>query len=192
MALLAVVASAASCGGGGGKAAAQSGTYVGKVQGTNAYIALVSDQRAILGYVCDARKVSTWFGKRSLSDSSAKLASRHGTPLGEATLSGDRATGQVAIAGRRHAFSARLASGKAGLYREASADPGEPGFEKPGFRETGWIALPDGSVRGRTNLISMLGMFETTSAPSSPIGKPVSSELVWPEQERYREARGGD
>lgn len=186
MALLAVAV--AGCGGGNeNKGAAQNGTYVGKVKGTNAYVALVSDIKTIAGgYVCDGKKVSTWFGKASVTDSKTKLASRQGAALGEATLSGDHASGQVSIAGQRHAFSARLASGKAGLYRKANADPGEPGFNKPGFRETGWIVLPNGSLRGDTNLIGSNSLLVIQPAPSSPKGTPVTAARLWTERERYR------
>ena len=54
----------------------------------------------------------------------------------------------MTIAGGRHRFRAQPATSGAGLYRLAEGSPGQPGFS-----ETGWIVLADGSERGGTNFI---------------------------------------
>src|SRR5437016_3842046 len=78
--LLAAGALAAGCGGGGGgeRAGAAKGSFVGKVSGTNAYIAVASDGRGIAGYLCDGKRVSIWFGSSAIAAGRAKLVARQG------------------------------------------------------------------------------------------------------------------
>jgi len=140
--------------GGGGEKTAESGqveagTYVGKVDGSNAYVALVTDGKTVDGYICDAKEISTWIGEDKLSDGgSVALSSRKGVLLGEATFEGDEATGKFVIDGKPHDFSAEPASGEAGLYHTAKGTQG-----KLGFVESGLIVLADGSQRGATNFV---------------------------------------
>lgn len=142
------------------------GVFVGAIEGTNAYIALVTDgERLSGGYLSDSKDLSTWLSPADLPDGPAELTARRGEAVGEASFSGDSASGEVALASGSRSFSAALATGKAGLYR---TDSGKAGAE--GYSETGWIVLPDGSVRARTNINAAEG-FETEPAPSDPKGQ---------------------
>ena len=126
------------------------GALVGKVDGTDAYVALVSDGSRVLGYLCDSKKLSRWIDVSTIRDGTAALAARTGDALGEAMISGDRASGTITIDGEPHAFSAVPASGEAGLYRAARVNR-EDGKLSEGEVEAGWIVLPDGTQRGGIN-----------------------------------------
>ena len=144
-------------------AVAAKGAFVGKVDGTDAYVALVSDGSRVLGYVCDSKKLSRWIDVSTIRDGTAALATRTGDDLGEAMISGSRASGTITIGGQPHAFRAAPASGKAGLYRAARVDR-EDGKLGNGEVEAGWIVLPDGTQRGATNT----GTTSTVLVKSAP------------------------
>jgi len=158
--------------------AAAEGVFVGEVEGTDAYVALISDGTELRGgYVCDGKRTSVWLKPAALSDGQVSLTSRAGEALGTAELSDDGAGGELKLAGEAHAFSAAPASGKAGLYREAKGELG-----KPGYSETGWIVLADGSVRGRTNFAATDpdAKTGTKAAPSSVGGDSLDTGYIDP------------
>jgi hypothetical protein len=180
--LVAVVASIAGCGGGGGDnttttataaapaggggGTATAGVYVGEVGGTNHLIALVSDGSRLSGaYLCVPQGTSQWIKPAPLQGGQAALVARRGVVLGSAKFSGDTATGTVNSGGQQQ-FSAKLASGDAGLYRKTSGTSNQPGFS-----ETGWIVLPDGNTCGSTNSITSGGGFQSQPDTSSPEGQ---------------------
>lgn len=125
------------------------GTLVGKVTDSRAYVALVSHKGRIGGYVCDGRQISRWLKPTPIKDRSATLRGRDGRVLGSVRLDGDRAVGEVQLTSQRARFTAEPARGEAGLYRQISGSPGEPGY-----RESGWIVLADASARGSTQFTS--------------------------------------
>lgn len=136
------------------------GTYVGTVPDAT-YIALNSDGTQVGGYLSDGRHVSIWLGTSDIDDGRAELVARQDSArLGEVILGPQNASGTVEIAGRQHSFSAAPATGEAGLYRKVEGAPGAPGFE-----ETGWIVLNDGSELGATNLADGSGTTRTAPAP---------------------------
>ena len=137
------------------------GTYVGTVSDSDAYIALNSDGSQVGGYVSDGRQVSIWLAASDIGDGPADLVARKdGARLGEVILGPQSASGTVEIAGVEHSFSAAPATGEAGLYRSLDGAPGAPGFE-----ETGWIVLSDGSEKGSTNITDETGTTRTQPAP---------------------------
>lgn len=86
--LAAVLTVLVGCGGdgGGGQAASAPGTYVGRLQGTDAFVAVISNGKEVTGYVCDGRRLSMWFGEPDLEGGRAELVSRQGEPLGSVTF----------------------------------------------------------------------------------------------------------
>jgi hypothetical protein len=132
-----------ACGAGGSSAAPKDGSYVGKVDGTDAYIALVTGSGKVAGYICDSATISIWIPAATVSGNSASLVSRKGAAVGQVTWSGSTASGTVTIDGASHAFTAQLATGDAGLYRAVQGTPGAAGSI-----EVGWVVLPDGTQRG--------------------------------------------
>jgi hypothetical protein len=120
-------------------------------------IALVTDGRQVVAYLCDGKEVSAWF-KGPVEDRSAKLGSRTGAEL-EAEFAEDVATGSVVLAdGRELGFEAVPASGDAGLFRG-----------QRGRYLVGWVVLPDGEQRGN---------FETGSAPRVSSAPPLSPKAL--------------
>lgn len=133
----------AACNGDPGSNRVPSGTYVGRVNGTEALIAVVSDGRRIGGYICDGRSTSVWLQAVGATGGGANLVSRTGRTVGKVRFQGRRATGEVDIAGRRSVFDLVTAEGVAGLYLEGTGTPGAGGST-----ETGWVVLPDGTEVG--------------------------------------------
>src|SRR5688572_27381036 len=130
--LVATLVLVAGCGGddGGGAEQAAVGSFVGLLEGTDAYVAIISDGEKLVGYVCDGKTISTWF-KGDVDGASANVTARTEQELGEVEFLGDTADGEVQIDDERHSFSAELAVGDAGLYRAAEQDA-------EGTVEVGW------------------------------------------------------
>jgi hypothetical protein len=142
------------------------GVFVGKIDGTDADIALIANGQRLAGaYLCSPSG-AVWFRPAAFAGGTADLVPRSGESLGEASFAGEGASGDVEVGGDSHSFSAKLATGKAGLYRTTSGEPDGEG----GVSETGWIVLPDGSKCGRTNSITPGGDFKTEPAASRPKG----------------------
>jgi hypothetical protein len=151
---------------GGGAQPVSAGVFVGKVDGTDAEVALVTNGERLSGaYLCSPNG-AVWFRPATFAGGTADLVPRSGETLGEASFAGEGASGNVDLGGDSHSFSAELATGKAGLYRTTSGEPEGEGR----VSETGWIVLPDGSKCGRTNSITPGGDFKTEPAPSRPKG----------------------
>jgi len=154
-ALLAVaVAALGGCSSGGsdeapvGSGAAVIRSYVGTVEGTSAFVAVVVDGSRALAYVCDGvpaeplgttPTVQAWFN--GASDGSRVDVQQAGGQL-ELQLTESGMSGSVILAdGRAASVTGRLATGDAGLYRaEASGDDGTA--------VAGWILAADGQQRG--------------------------------------------
>jgi hypothetical protein len=141
-----------------------SGSLVGTVDGTDAFIALVpQENNGLIAYVCDGQTISVWFrGERN--GNAVDLAAATGARL-QASLESDAAAGTVTLAdGQTHSFTASLASGEAGLYR---AEETLDGNNYVG----GWIILNDGSQRGLVNRITD-GTSNITDGTSNTIVGP--------------------
>ena len=134
-------------------------TYVGELEGTDAYIGLVVGETGATAYVCDGPQgdespLVHWRGERQ--SGGAHLAERRlarsrdisgGTVSGTVLIPGDLPVGsptlQAVLAGATsYEFEATEAEGEAGLLRDdLEADDGTP-------YAGGWVRLADGSVRG--------------------------------------------
>ena len=162
-----------SAGGGGGKVTP--GVYVGQVGATNNSVALVTDGHRLSGaFLCIPTSTSQWIKPAPFTNGKTLLVARRGVTLGSATFGGSTATGKV-LAGGSNPFTAKVATGKAGLYRTTSGTANQPGFS-----ETGWIVLPDGSTCGATNSITSGGGFKAGPAPSTPTGQITNFENPFP------------
>jgi hypothetical protein len=149
----------------GGLQAVKPGVFVGRIEHIDTYVALVTDGQRLTGAnLCFERGGFAWIRPAPLEDGRTELITRSGEILGETSFAGRSARGDVNFAGSSQSFSAKLATGKAGLYRTTSGKPGEAGFS-----ETGWIVLPDGSVCGTTGTVTQSGS-KVRPAPSSPKG----------------------
>lgn len=161
-------------------AAAPRPSFVGKVEGTNAYVAFVEEADGVIAYFCDGDKLGLWFRGEA---GSTTLDATH--PSG-AALSARRATdgftGSVTIAGTAHSFTTSSATHPAGLWEGFDLAGQSGATENARF---GWIVLPDGTQRGakvsKTGTTSVGpvstgtgGSGNTTANPSPPNPQPTS------------------
>lgn len=117
-------------------------TFVGKVDGTDAYAAVVDDGVNLSVYFCDGGGLGLWFTAPSAGDAEATHASGASfrAVVGDADV-----TGEVTIDGESHSFVALPATYPAGLW-QGFVNPKDEPLELTGRH--GWIVLPDGSQRG--------------------------------------------
>jgi serine/threonine-protein kinase len=125
----------------GGAAQPISGSFVGKVDGSDAFIAIVLHTNGeVTAYVCDSAIISEWF-KGSVTGSSLDLTNASGARL-TADLAADSFNGTFTLAGGSALnFSVTEEDQPAGLYRGEDTVDGVD-------LVAGWIVLPDGDQRG--------------------------------------------
>ena len=118
------------------------GSFVGTVEGTDAYLAVVAGSQAVVAFATDGSTFSLPFGGARDGDQ-VDLESRDGSTL-SAEIAGDGVSGTIVVDGDEHAVSLEPTDGDAGLYRAA----GEVG-DNPVW--VGWVVLNDGSQLGAAN-----------------------------------------
>lgn len=115
------------------------GTFVGHVDGTEAFVAVARAGKTVVAYVCDGVGTATWFRGaargRTLDLSSGKA--RLQATITEAGVTGTFAPEE----GPARAFAAQPAAGGAGFYRASRT---VAGLSYVG----GWIVLSSGAQRG--------------------------------------------
>lgn len=121
-------------------AAQPAAQFVGKVEGTDAYIGIVINPSGqALAYVCDNYKISPWL-KGTATGEKVELTADDGTRL-DATRKDDTVTGTLTLGGADHTVTATAASPPAGVYRATAT--------RDGVAYTiGYVTLPDGTQRG--------------------------------------------
>jgi hypothetical protein len=126
------------------------GTFVGKAQGEDAFVAVVASpagpadrRREITVYACDAKRLCEWFSGSSAGNSFEVNAQRgHGEASGELTRKA--ATGTIALPdGKSLRYEADRATAAAGLYDlEVSARGKLTGASATGVGLTGKSTIP--------------------------------------------------
>jgi hypothetical protein len=137
-------------------------TFVGKVQGTNAFIAVTSLRGQVLAYVCDGTAdgvtISKWF-KGTLKDGQLNAKAKDDSLL-TGTLNANTLNGTVSLAGASRSFTSAEAASPAGLFLTSTVTSAlQNALENnlplddlvQDFGELGWIVLPDGSQHGALN-----------------------------------------
>ncbi len=116
--------------------------FVGTVDGTNAFVALVASGGEAIVYVCDGNEdLADWFAG-SVQETTIDLTNDGGAQV-EATASGGGYRGTVTFAnGKRHQFQAMPAEPDAGLLRVTGPEAEADGVV------AGWIVNNDGDQRG--------------------------------------------
>jgi hypothetical protein len=141
-------------------------TFVGKVQGTNAFIAVTSLRGQVLAYVCDGTAdgvtISKWF-KGTLKDGQLNAKAVDGSPLTGTLNNANALNGTVSLAGASRSFTSAEAASPAGLFLSTTGTSAFiNAFENNlpfddlllDLGELGWIVLPDGSQHGALNKIT--------------------------------------
>jgi hypothetical protein len=93
-------------------------TFVGHVEGSDAYIAVSKDGRKVGGYLCDNGTISRWIEYSWIENGSAPLtAGTTGELLGSVHFINNKAVGTIEIDGQTLHFSAKRVHGAgAGLF----------------------------------------------------------------------------
>ncbi len=153
-------------GGSPSAAAGPTGTWAGRVEGTDAFVAVVGDGEQVAAYVCESGTIAEWFfGSESGAD--LALTSSGGAKL-TLSLGGD-ATGQVTLAnGTSHAFRAAATDATA-LYRADGETP-------DGRMIGGWIQLGN-ETRGSVSVVSTGGIVLQPAVPIDLSGSPTLTIL---------------
>jgi hypothetical protein len=143
------VAAGIAVGAGPDSADASTTTFVGRVPGSNAYIAILKDGRQIGGYVCDNGSGSRWLERSRLRDGRAPLrAGTTGERVGSVRITGKQATGTIEVRGRKRRLRATRVRGRdAGLHFAI-------GKQANRLLLAGWILHPDGTQRGAVSRLN--------------------------------------
>jgi hypothetical protein len=117
--------------------------FVGTVEGTNAFIAVVVADAHIAAYVCDGdAQISEYFWGPADGATALRLKGANGALL-QAAVTNQTVAGEVTLTdGSTHAFTATTAAGDAGLYYLVADDTVDPDLAG------GWVLDNDGNQRG--------------------------------------------
>lgn len=145
-------------------AQAASGSFVGRVQGSEAFIAFVVKGSKVLAYLCDGSKLADWF--RLVQDASSAVDGRSASGIRlQAKFSAQEVKGSVTLAdGKILEFSATPITGEAGLYRSEVLISNESYVG-------GWIVDQKGEQRGA---VVGGGNFQAVALPIT--GVPTSGD----------------
>ena len=153
-----IAASLAACGGGDGDREQGAvkpvdGTFVGKVAGTDAFVAVVAappagkeSKRDVSVYVADGRRVTEWFSGFTAANSFAASSDDRDAEI-KGTLKGGAVTGTLELpSGRTAKYQASQATGAAGLYELSVSRKGQlSGASAAGIGLKGETRLEDGT-----------------------------------------------
>lgn len=120
-------------------------TLVGRVQGTEVYVALqLGVDGGAQAYLCDSTDIAQALSGTE-QDGAVQLTGEQGVQLSGQVDRG-AASGTVVVDGAEHPFTAELATGDAGFYRAAGEGV-----------VIGWVLLNDGTQRGALKEITDRG-----------------------------------
>jgi hypothetical protein len=119
------------------------GSFVGPTEGSESFVAIVTNGEQVMGYVCDGATTAEWFTGAAARDS-IDLTSAGSIGLVAQRGTGDTLDGTLTTAGTESSFSAMrvdIDGSEGGLCRGI--------LQVDGVTYTGgWIVLPDGRQRG--------------------------------------------
>ncbi|GAA2369058.1 hypothetical protein GCM10010404_24620 [Nonomuraea africana] len=144
--------------------AAVKADYAGRVRGNGGLVAVSVRNGKAVGYFCDGR-TEAWFAGKA-GDGEVTLKGFGGATL-SAVLDGGKATGELALGGKRWDFTAPTVKKPSGLYRATALVRGAR------YR-AGWIVLsrPDGN--GFVQVGAMVKDGDPVPVPTITPGSPVT------------------
>ena len=158
------VAIVVSAGGVDANDVAKAETFVGRVEGSDAYIAISKDGRKIGGYICDDGTISRWLSYTWLDKGhqAPLVAGTTGEDVGFVQIAGGTATGVIRVGDQELPFRAERVrpADDAGLYFAIAKQPDR-------LLVGGWILHPDGTQRGAVSRLNT-----RTLSPLSPLPAP--------------------
>lgn len=133
------------------------GTWAGRVDGTDAFVAVVAGPEGLQAYVCDDDQIGEWF---RADDAAGTVSLDNGTAAMVVSPDGATLVGEVRFAdGSVHGFTAESA-GPDALHRAE-------GFDEEEVALAGWVTLPDGEVRGTIKRRSFTFTSPTLKLPTA-------------------------
>ena len=159
-------------------------TWGGKVDNSDAFVAIASNGKEILAYVCDGKTTAQWFkgakGAKGVNFTKGRLdLTAKGKHL-VATFTTDGAAGTVTLAdGQSHGFTANRLAGDTGLFR---LEQTVKGAKQVG----GWVVLDGGETRGAVlnlntgALVSLnSGSLVTLNVPKPDIARRIGPDAPY-------------
>jgi len=114
--------------------------FVGKVEGTEAFIGIRKRGDAVTAYLCDSKDLAVWMDGKVTGEAVA-AAKDPASLAGTVAAGGKQITGTVKLPdGSTHNFSADLAAAPAGFYEAFAPDLD--------LTRAGWVVLASGEQRG--------------------------------------------
>lgn len=140
--------------------------FVGKVDGTDAFIGIEQRGDVVKAYICDSKQIAVWMDGKASGDT---LSAAKGpvSMTGTVASGGQQVTGSVTMPdGTTHAFSADLATSPAGLYQAFAPEGGK-------VTRAGWVVLASGEQRGNAKTGTIVRPVEqlSTSTLTALLGK---------------------
>lgn len=179
--LVLLLAALSGCGGeddeGGDKPPPVAGTYVGPVEGTKAFVAVVAaperegqERRSVTVFVCDGRRLCE-LSSGSISGDAFTAAPEGGGAEAKGKLSGKAASGTIKLPdGKTVRYSAQPAAAAAGLYDlKVSSDGKFSGASAAGVALKGTSTLPKPGEGTLTLADGEKLEFETSRAPAARV-----------------------
>jgi hypothetical protein len=210
-----LLAALAGCGGGDDaegvkkKAKPLEGTFVGKAEGADAFVAVVAspladghERRELTVYACDAKRVCEWFSG-SAARNSFEVGAERGDGEASGELTREAATGSIELSdGKTLRYKAERATAAAGLY-DLTVSPGGKltGASATGVGLTGKSTIPkpgDGSLKLADGKRLKLDVTRSTARGSVPLRAGQVLAIVLPDHQlrgaarSRRTAGGGD
>jgi hypothetical protein len=211
-----LLAALAGCGGDGDdpegverKAKPLEGTFVGKAQGGDAFVAVVAspvarghERRDLTLYACDARRLCEWFAG-SAAGNSFRLGAERGDGEASGELTRKAATGSIELSnGKTLRYKAERATAAAGLYDLTVSSSGKlTGASATGVGLTGKSTIPkpgDGSLKLADGKRLKLDVTRSSARGSVPLRAGQVLAIVLPDHQlrgaarSRRTAGGGD
>jgi hypothetical protein len=211
-----LLAALAGCGGDGDdpegvekKAKPLEGTFVGKVKGEDAFVAVVAspaarghERRELTVYTCDAKRLCEWFSG-SAAGNSFRLGAERGEGEASGELTREAATGSIELSdGKTLRYEAERATAAAGLYDLTVSSSGKlTGASATGVGLTGKSTIPkpgDGSLKLADGKRLKLDVTRSSARGSVPLRAGQVLAIVLPDHQlrgaarSRRTAGGGD
>lgn len=205
-AIVVLLTALAGCGGDGGdedrveKVKPLEATFVGKVDGTQAFVAVVASppargqkQRDVTVYVCDAKRLCEWFSG-STAGNAFKVAAEDGDGKATGKLTRKVAVGTIELSGdRSRRYEADRATATAGLYDLTVSSSGElSGASATGVALKGKSTIPKpggGSLKLADGERLRLDLARSREAGSIPLRAGQVRVIVLPDHQLRGVAR---
>jgi hypothetical protein len=209
-----LLAALAGCGGDGDEregvkeeVKALEGTFVGKADGEDAFVAVVAspaargeERRELTVYACDAKRLCQWFSG-SVSGNSFRVGAERGDGEASGELTRKAATGAIELSdGKTLRYKAERATAAAGLYDLTVSSSGKlTGASATGVGLTGKSTIPktgDGSLKLADGKRLKLDVTRSSASGSLPLRAGQVRLIVLPDHQlrgaaRSRRTAGG-